>query len=180
MPRGSCWPPLRQTGEDNWVVPASHGSAPSNRIWNITILLSLKQQIWLRNALCGGWCRHMALRNRELHARNDDDNMLLICDPCRLCIVLFVKILKCGKQSWKVAWLFMCFLPDIYWLCRLNYLALIFHVKWCYLILFCARICWKWWCNGCWIFRITRLPFTLSFLVFICTKSCTIDGSVCW
>jgi len=40
MPRGSCWPPLRQTGEDNWVVPASHGSAPSNRIWNITILCS--------------------------------------------------------------------------------------------------------------------------------------------
>ena len=24
--------PLQQTGEDNWVVPASHGSAPSNRI----------------------------------------------------------------------------------------------------------------------------------------------------
>ena len=40
MPRGSCWPPLRQTGEDNWVVPASRGSAPSNRIWNITILRS--------------------------------------------------------------------------------------------------------------------------------------------
>jgi len=66
-------PPLRQTGEDNWVVPASHGSAPSNRIWNITILRSPKQQIWLRTALCGGWCRRMALRNRELLARNDDD-----------------------------------------------------------------------------------------------------------
>jgi len=69
-----CWPPLRQTGEDNWVVPASHGSAPSNRIWNITILRSPKQQIWLRTALCGGWCRRMALRNPELHARNDDDD----------------------------------------------------------------------------------------------------------
>ena len=23
-------------------------------------------------ALCGGWCRRMALRNRELHVRNDD------------------------------------------------------------------------------------------------------------
>ena len=45
----------------------------SNSIWNITILRSLKQQIWLRTALCGGWCRRMALRNRELHARNDDD-----------------------------------------------------------------------------------------------------------
>ena len=72
--RGSCWPPLRQTGEDNWVVPTSHGSAPFNRIWNITILRSPKQQIWLRTALCGGWCWHMALRNRELHARNDDDD----------------------------------------------------------------------------------------------------------
>ena len=40
----------------------------------ITILRSPKQQIWLRTALCGGWCRHMALRNRELHARNDDDD----------------------------------------------------------------------------------------------------------
>jgi len=74
MPRGSCWPPLRQTGEDNLVVSASHGSAPANRIWNITILRSPKQQIWLRTALCGGWCRRMALRNRELHARNDDDD----------------------------------------------------------------------------------------------------------
>ena len=64
--------PLRQTGEDNWVIPASRGSAPwSNRIWNI-ILRSPKQQIWLRTALCWGWCRRMALRNRELHATNDD------------------------------------------------------------------------------------------------------------
>ena len=37
-------------------------------------LRSPKQQIWLRTALCWGWCRRMALRNRnELHARNDDD-----------------------------------------------------------------------------------------------------------
>ena len=63
VPRGSCWPPLRQTGEDNWVVPASHGLAPSNRIWNITTLRSPKQQIWLRTAVCGGWCRRMALYN---------------------------------------------------------------------------------------------------------------------
>ena len=46
---------------------------PFNRIWNI-ILHSPKQQIYLRTALCGGWCRRVALRNRELHARNDDDN----------------------------------------------------------------------------------------------------------
>ena len=38
-------------------------SAPSNRIWNITTLRSPKQQVWLRTALCGGWCRRMALRN---------------------------------------------------------------------------------------------------------------------
>jgi len=55
--------PLQWTGEDNQVVPASRGSAPSNRIWNNTTLRSLKQQIWLRTALCGGWCRRMALRN---------------------------------------------------------------------------------------------------------------------
>ena len=52
-------------------VPASRGLAPSNRIWNNTTLRSPKQQIWLRTALCWGWCRRMALRNRELHARND-------------------------------------------------------------------------------------------------------------
>jgi len=43
--------------------PASRGSAPSNRIWNNTTLRSPKQQIWLRTAICGGWCRRMALRN---------------------------------------------------------------------------------------------------------------------
>ena len=30
---------------------------------NTTTLHSTKQQIWLRTALCGGWCRRMALRN---------------------------------------------------------------------------------------------------------------------
>jgi len=47
---------------------------PFNGIWNITILRCPKQQIYLRTVLCGGWCRRVALRNRELHARNDDDN----------------------------------------------------------------------------------------------------------
>ena len=37
--------------------------AMSNRIWNNTTLRSPKQQIWLRTALCGGWCQHMALHN---------------------------------------------------------------------------------------------------------------------
>ena len=60
MPRGFCYPSLRQTGEDNYVVLTSGGSALSNRIWNNN---TLKQQIWLRTALCGGWCRRMVLRN---------------------------------------------------------------------------------------------------------------------
>ena len=58
-------PPLRQTGEDNWVVPASHGSAPSNRMWNISILRFPKQQIWLRTALYGGWVACQKRRRRR-------------------------------------------------------------------------------------------------------------------
>ena len=53
----------RRTGEDNHVIPASRGSAPSNRIWNNTTLCFPKQQIWLITTLCGGWCRCMMLRN---------------------------------------------------------------------------------------------------------------------
>ena len=56
--------PLRQTGEDNQVVPASRDSAPSNRIWNDTTSRSAKQQIWLRTALSGGCYRRMSLCNR--------------------------------------------------------------------------------------------------------------------
>ena len=44
-----------------------------------TTLRSQKQQIWLRTALCGGWWRRMVLRNRELHARNDDDKYCINC-----------------------------------------------------------------------------------------------------
>jgi len=62
-------------------------SAPSNRIWNNTTLRSPKQQIWLRTTLCGGWCRHMALRNRELHARNDD--WLPVCKRINFKIATF-------------------------------------------------------------------------------------------
>ena len=53
--------PSQRTVEDNQLVVVSRGSAPSNRIWNNTTLRSLKQQIWLRTAVCGGWCRRMAL-----------------------------------------------------------------------------------------------------------------------
>jgi len=50
-----------------------------------------KQQIWLRTALCGGWCRRMVLRSRELHARNDDDESVVAkSEPAHiaLCVVL--------------------------------------------------------------------------------------------
>ena len=61
---------LQQAGENNQVVPASRGSAPSNRIWNKTTLRSPKQQIWLRTVLCGGWCQRMALRNLRVACQN--------------------------------------------------------------------------------------------------------------
>jgi len=82
-------------GACSTFVPASRGSAPSNRIWNKTTLRSPKQQIWLRTALCGGWCRHMGYAISELHARNDDDDVqhsgtvigLLLFSPGRTTIV---------------------------------------------------------------------------------------------
>jgi len=40
-------------------------TVPSKRIRNNTTLRSPKQQIRLRTALCGGWCRRMALLNRR-------------------------------------------------------------------------------------------------------------------
>jgi len=62
-----CWEdpvsPPPADWRDSWVIPALRGSAPSNSIWNNTILRSPKQQIWLRIALCGGWRRRMVLRN---------------------------------------------------------------------------------------------------------------------
>jgi len=47
---------------------------PTTWIWNTTTLRSLKQQIWLRTALCGDWCRHVwCYAILKLHARNDDN-----------------------------------------------------------------------------------------------------------
>ena len=57
------------------LVPASRGSAPFNRIWNNTTLRSLKQQIWLRTVLCGGWCRCMTTRLTDWVSR-----FMLVCD----------------------------------------------------------------------------------------------------
>ena len=57
------WAGLITSTSFNQVVHASCGSSPSNRIWNNTTVRSLKQQISLRTALCGGWCRCMALRS---------------------------------------------------------------------------------------------------------------------
>jgi len=75
--------------------PASRDSAPSNGIWNNITLRSQKQPIWLRTALCEGWCRRMALRNRELHARNDDDevhcwNLLSMISPVQWLLLLLL------------------------------------------------------------------------------------------
>ena len=70
MPRGSYWPPLRQTGEDNWVVPASHGSAPSNRIWNITMLpeaadLAQNRPLWRMMSTYGATQSWVACQKRR-------------------------------------------------------------------------------------------------------------------
>ena len=75
MPRGSCQLSLQRTGWDLEDAPASHGSAPCSRIWDRTISHCLKQWIWPRTGLCGGRGRRMALRNVELHARDDDDDV---------------------------------------------------------------------------------------------------------
>ena len=76
MPRGSCWSPLRQTGEDNQVDPhhvAQHrptGSettppyAPrSSRFGSELPSVEDDVDVW----------RYAIL---ELHARNDDDDIL--------------------------------------------------------------------------------------------------------
>ena len=59
-------------------IPA-FSAPPSRWFQSQTFTISCWQSpslIWilLTMSLCGGWCRRMALRNRELHARNDDDD----------------------------------------------------------------------------------------------------------
>ena len=69
--------PLRQPGEDNQVVPASHGSAPSNRIWNNTTLRSPKQQLWLRTD-------RLLWRMMSTYGKNDED------DNCPFSLAYFI------------------------------------------------------------------------------------------
>jgi len=54
----SCpWNPTCEKPPPPWNLAVA---TSANRIWNNTNLRSPKQQIWLRTALCGGWCRRMA------------------------------------------------------------------------------------------------------------------------
>ena len=67
---------LQRTGGDHEDAPASYGWAPYSRISDPTISHCLKQWIWPRTGFCGGCGRRTALRNLELHARNDDDRRI--------------------------------------------------------------------------------------------------------
>jgi len=53
---------LLRTGKDHQGILVSHGWTPSNETWEPTTLHWTKQSIWLRTALCEGWCLSMALR----------------------------------------------------------------------------------------------------------------------
>jgi len=53
--------PLQRTGRDHQGIPVSRGWTPSSETWEPTTLHWMKQSIWLRTALCGGWCLRMAL-----------------------------------------------------------------------------------------------------------------------
>jgi len=48
--------------------------------------LSVLQQIWLRTALCGGWCRHMALHMPETTTTSTTAAALILIG----CVVLFI------------------------------------------------------------------------------------------
>ena len=70
------WADCNKIPAENQVIPASRGLALSNRMWNNTTLRFPKQHIWFRTALCGGCCRHMALRNLRVACQKDDyDNL---------------------------------------------------------------------------------------------------------
>jgi len=57
------------------TVPVTHNTCKESnktckKMTNVRDTNNPKQQIWLRTAVCGGWCRRMALRNlRECQKR---------------------------------------------------------------------------------------------------------------
>ena len=61
----------------------------------LNTLRSLKQQIWLRTALCGKWCRHMALCN-----------LRVACQKRRRQHFLF------GKELDRLSWSFSLYLSE--------------------------------------------------------------------
>jgi len=70
-----------------WGCPRVTWLSTIQRIWDPTISNCLKQWIWPRTGLCGGCGWRTALRNLELHVRNDNDDVSN---------VVFLVIEKCG------------------------------------------------------------------------------------
>jgi len=52
----------QRTGRDHQGVLVPRGWTLFSAIWEPTTSHWTKQSTWLRTALCGGWCLHMALR----------------------------------------------------------------------------------------------------------------------
>ena len=100
-------------GEDNQDVLTSRGSALSNKMRDTTTLHSLKQQIWLRTALCRGCCRHMVLCNLTLACqkwRRRHQNSLTFND--------FQQRLKhIYLFEWDMSYLLLCIIINIMYVC---------------------------------------------------------------
>jgi len=74
--------------------PTSHDWAPYSRIWDPTISHCLTQWKWPRAGLCGRCGRRTALRNLEVHARNDDDERTLDKTSMKLALARTGKKIK--------------------------------------------------------------------------------------
>ena len=70
--------PVNSPPED-WRRPRGRSWASYGRMWDPTISHCLKQWIWTKTGLCGGYGRRMVLCNLELHARNGNDTILYTC-----------------------------------------------------------------------------------------------------
>jgi len=55
-------PPHERTGKDHQGVHISCAWTPSSEIWQPTTSHWTKQSIWLRTAICEGWCLRMVVR----------------------------------------------------------------------------------------------------------------------